>query len=230
MSTNVHCFLPCRKGSERVPRKNLKKFAHAENGLIQIKLEQLIRAQNVDSIILSTNDEEILSYAEGLGSSKVRLHTRSDELSSSATSTDDLVGLARSLVETGHIMWTHVTSPFVSSELYDKMVADYLQKLDEGYDSLMATNLIHGFIWNNEHPINYDRTVEKWPRTQTLEPLFEVNSAAFIAPVSVYAELNDRIGARPYLFQMDRISGMDIDWPDDFVLGEQMVLSGVATV
>lgn len=127
-------------------------------------------------------------------------------------------------------MWTHVTSPFVSAELYDKMITEYLQKLDEGYDSLMTTNLIHGFIWNNEHPINYDRTVEKWPRTQTLEPLFEVNSAAFIAPISVYSELNDRIGARPYLFQMDRISGMDIDWPEDFTLGEQMVISGVAVV
>ncbi len=230
MSTNVHCFLPCRKGSERVPRKNIKPFARSQHGLIQIKLDQLIKAKKVESIVLSTNDDEILDYARSLNNSKIRLHKRSEDLSSSATSTDDLVGLARSLVESGHILWTHVTSPFVTSAMYDEIVSTYLRTLGEGFDSLMTTNLIHGFLWNEQGPVNYDRNVEKWPRTQTLEPLHEINSAAFLASVEVYDETNDRIGKRPYLFQMDKISSMDIDWPDDFKLAEQMVLGEVAGV
>jgi CMP-N-acetylneuraminic acid synthetase len=226
----VSVFLPCRKGSERVPKKNIRPFASFESGLIAIKLDQLLQVESISNIVLSTNDEEILEYAETLNSSKIKIHKRIESLSTNQTSTDDLVSHAVDLVPEGHILWTHVTSPFLNAQTYEKIIKTYFNKLDQGYDSLMTTNLIHGFLWNEVAPINYNRALEKWPRTQTLEPMHEINSGVFLASAHIYRELQDRIGEKPYLYPLDKIQGFDIDWEDDFKIAEAIIQSGIAKV
>ena len=57
----VAFFLPARKGSQRVKNKNTRPFAGIEGGLLANKLEQLLAAERIDVIVLSTNDEECLS-------------------------------------------------------------------------------------------------------------------------------------------------------------------------
>lgn len=115
---SVYAFLPCRKGSERVPKKNIKPFGQFESGLVELKLKQLLDCSAIDKVILSTNDEEILDYAGTITHQKLVIHKRDDSLCSSSTSTDELISHALSLVPDGHILWTHVTSPFINSEQY----------------------------------------------------------------------------------------------------------------
>lgn len=224
----VYAFLPCRKGSERVPKKNIKPFGQYKNGLVELKLKQLLGCSAIDKVILSTNDEEILGYAATIIHKKLVIHKRDDALCSSLTSTDELVAHALSLAPDGHILWTHVTSPFINSKQYELIIKEYFKKLESGYDSLMTTSLIHGFLWDKEKPINYDRNKEKWPRTQTIEPIHEVNSAVFLNSAANYATLNDRIGKKPYLYTMDKIIAYDIDWPEDFVIAEAIAENGLA--
>ena len=230
MSDKITAFLPCRQGSERVKNKNTKPFATFSRGLVDLKLNQLVAAKHIDKIVLSTDDDSIIEHASSLGSEKIETHKREANLASSATSTDDLVGHARGLVDEGHILWTHVTSPFINAAIYDAIIEDYRNALQSGFDSLMTVTPIQGFLWDREKAINYDRAVEKWPRTQTLEPIFEVNSGVFLASCDIYDARQDRIGAKPHLHVMDKIDAMDIDWPHDFVIAEQMVLQGVVDV
>lgn len=228
MSINV--FLPCRKGSQRVPKKNIKQFARFKNGLIEIKLKQLLECKKIDRIYLSTNDEEILEYAKSLNQDRIILHKRAEYLSSSETSTDDLVSHVLELIPEGDILWTHVTSPFLNAKVYDDIIDKYEEVKTQGFDSLMTTSLIHGFLWNKKGPINYDRTKEKWPRTQTIEPLHEINSAVFLTNTEIYRNLNDRIGNNPYLYELDKIKGFDIDWEDDFTIAQAMLNSGIISI
>lgn len=227
MCEKVSCFLPCRQGSQRVPRKNIKPFAGVEFGLIEVKLKQLLNAKYLDEVVLSTNDQEIIDYANGIDDDKLRIHRRDDSLASSVTSTDELVALALELIPKGRILWTHVTSPFINADRYDEIINAYFKALESGYDSLMTTTKLHSFLWQDGKPINYDRNVEKWPRTQTLKPIHEVNSGAFLASSDVYKSLDDRIGNAPYLYELDKLSAHDIDWPEDFVLAECMVREGL---
>ncbi len=226
---SITAFLPCRKGSERVPRKNIRPFGPFAHGLLEIKLQQLLACPDIDEVVLSTNDEETLSYAEALGAKRLRLHRRAEHLASSATSTDALVGHARDLIPSGHILWTHVTSPFVSAALYGEIIAAYRHALTEACDSLMTTTPLHSFLWSEDRPLNYDRRTEKWPRTQTLTPVHEVNSAVFLAPATVYAQHDDRIGVAPQLYPIDRLAALDIDWEEDFVIAEQLLLKGLTS-
>ena len=226
MSINetITAFLPCRKGSERVLHKNIRPFGQFTYGLVEIKLRQLLACAEIDLVVLSTNDAEIIAFAESLDHSGLTVHRRAEHLSSSATSTDDLVGHARDLIGSGHILWTHVTSPFVGTDSYRKIIAAYRKALDEGYDSLMTTTVLHAFLWNEAGPMTYDRSIEKWPRTQTIAPVHEINSSAFLAPVGLYTRLNDRIGDRPLLYPMDKLTAMDIDWEEDFVIAETLLM------
>lgn len=230
MTAKVTCFLPCREGSQRVPRKNITPFAGYGMGLVELKLTQLDQATEIDEVVLSTNDEAILDYAATLNMAKLRVHSREAGLASSATSTDALVAHALALIPDGDILWTHVTSPFVSARHYNDIVRCYREKSAAGYDSLMTVTELHSFLWQDGQPLNYDRQQEKWPRTQTLSPVHEINSGAFLAPSDIYRSLGDRIGERPYMHVLDRFVGHDIDWPDDFTLAECMVEKELVTL
>ena len=116
-------------------------------------------------------------------------------------------------------MWTHVTSPFIGSDVYDRIIETYFENINHN-DSLMTVTKLQKFIWNDTSPINYNYNLEKWPRTQTLDPLWEVNSGAFITTKKIYRERMDRIGARPYLFQLNQALAFDIDWLPDFKMAE----------
>lgn len=221
MNTSVNVFLPMRSGSERIKNKNTKKFSGHHGGLASIKIKQLLNTKMVNSIYISTDDPLVESIAKQFASDKINVVRRPDELASSAASTDDLVTYAHDIMPNGHILWTHVTSPFVNSKLYDSIIATYLQNLDS-YDSLMTVTKLQKFIWKDNLPINYCRDREKWPRTQTLEPLWEVNSAAFIAPRNIYKLCKDRIGYSPLLYELNQNSAFDIDWPGDFKIAEAL--------
>ncbi|HIV48920.1 MAG TPA: hypothetical protein IAA33_03655 [Candidatus Helicobacter avicola] len=223
MSINV--FLPCRKGSERVPRKNTKPIGRFANGLLELKLSQLLDTREIDRIFVSSNDDEVLGFAQSLKSAKIITHKRDENLCASSTSTDSLIAYAHELVGEGEILWTHVTSPFFGSKQYSEVIAQYRACLEQGYDSLMSVNALYGFLWDSSKPLNYDRAKVKWPQTQNLTPIFEVNSACFLANAQVYRTQEDRIGQKPYLYITDKITGFDVDWQEDFAIAQALLES-----
>ncbi|MGY6648132.1 acylneuraminate cytidylyltransferase family protein [Wenyingzhuangia sp. IMCC45574] len=216
-------FLPCRAGSQRIPNKNTKEFAGVEGGLLEVKLRSLINATLVDKIVVSTNDKKVMEIAEGINHKKIVIDVRPEYLAMSSTSTDDVVDYVPTIIEDEHILWTHVTSPFITSDSINRGIKKYYENLDKGYDSLMTVNKIQTFLWGeDEKAYNYDREVEKWPRTQTLPPLYELNSGFFINSRENYIALKDRIGVKPYLLQSEGYEKIDVDWPDDFLLAEMI--------
>lgn len=225
---SLTCFLPCRAGSQRVPRKNVRPFGDFPGGLLEIKLRQLARVEGIDRVLLSTDDEEVIEIARQWDFPGLEIDRRDPRLASSATSTDELIVYAGSMVPEGHLLWTHVTSPFLSADLYSEIIRGYHDCLKEGYDSLMTVNELKAFLWNEEGPVNYDRRVEKWPRTQTLEPLYHINSGVFLAPAAIYHQEGDRIGRKPKLWPISEKEAFDIDWMENFEMGSLMQKQALA--
>ena len=219
----VTCFLPCRAGSERVKNKNTRQFAGVEGGLLKIKLDQLIRCPLIDTIVLSTDDQKVIDVSKPYGS-RIRLDKRPPELATSDTSTDELINYVPKIISEPHIMWTHVTSPFAGEEVYTKAISEYFKVIRAGkLDSLMSVTPLRVHVWDKKgEPVNYIREQLRWPRSQQVDPLFEVNSAVFINSRDNYLKFKDRIGARPFLFEMERTDSLDIDYEDDFMLAESI--------
>jgi CMP-N-acetylneuraminic acid synthetase len=214
-------FLPCRAGSERIPNKNTKNFAGISGGLLSVKLSSLLKTKLINKVVVSTNDKKVIEIAKSFKNSRIEIDVRPENLALSSTSTDQVIDYVPTIIYSELILWTHVTSPFITSDCLDKGIQLYYDNLEKGYDSLMTVNKIQTFLWDdNEKPYNYDRDVEKWPRTQTLAPLYELNSGFFINSRENYINLKDRIGLKPYLLKSEGYEKIDIDWPDDFLLAE----------
>lgn len=223
----VAFFLPARKGSQRVKNKNTRPFAGIEGGLLANKLEQLLAAERIDEIVLSTNDEECLrigrKYAER--STRLRVVERPDELCLDTTNLQDLICYVPTITPAEHILWGHVTTPLADAASYDAAVEDYFASLDEGFDSLVGVTELKNFLLDAEGRLINNTTELPWPRTQDLAPLYEINHTVFLAPREIYIEQRNRLGRRPKLHVMDKISSMDIDWEEDFVIAEALVRS-----
>ena len=219
MGAFVNVFLPMRAGSERVPKKNTRPFAGIDGGLCSIKLKQLLECSFIGDIFVSTNDPDVIDISNRFNSNRIKIVRRPEELATSLASTDDLIKYVPEILPEGHIMWTHVTSPFIGADVYNQVIETYFKNIS-CFDSLMTVTKLQKFIWNDKGPINYNQSIEKWPRTQTIEPLWEVNSGAFLAHKKIYRERMDRIGSRPYLFQLSEEISFDIDWLPDFTMAQ----------
>ena len=217
----IDVFLPCRSSSVRVKNKNIKKFSNKKFGLFELKIYQLINTKEVRNIIVSTNDKKILDYLNKKKFKKIHIDKRVNKLSSSSTSTDELIRYVPKIVRSDHILWTHVTSPFFDGIDYDNAIKTYKKNIRK-YDSLMGVTKIQDFIYDNNKPLNFNKKDEKWPRTQTLKKLFIVNNAIFITSRQNYINLKDRIGKKPFLFEIEKIKSFDVDWPEDFKIAESI--------
>lgn len=218
---NIAFYLPVRAGSERVKNKNTRPFAGIDGGLLANKLRQLKDVKGVDEIILSTNDPECVSVAERFvgENPKLRIVPRPDSLCSSATKLEDVIRYVHGITDAGHILWGHVTTPLVHAEIYDRAIADYEAALNEGFDSLVSVSRFQNFLLDAGGKMVNNTTGLKWPRTQDLEPLYEINHAIFLCPKHFYKDGN-RVGDRPKLFEFEKLRAWDIDWEEDFVTGE----------
>ncbi|MBI1999171.1 MAG: acylneuraminate cytidylyltransferase family protein [Parcubacteria group bacterium] len=223
MANSITAFLPCRKGSERIKQKNTRDFGGIKGGLTAIKIGQLIKTKNIDSIIVSTDDDDVKNIAQNFQKNSpkpVKIIDRPTHLGLSTTRTDELIAYVPEIISEGIVLWTHVTSPFIFADTYDDVIETFFKSLKDGHDSLMTVSKLQTFIWHRGEPLNYNRDIEKWPRTQTLPHWHEVNSGIFLAPIEVYKKTKDRIGARPFLYEIDHMTGFDIDWEDDFYVAE----------
>jgi CMP-N-acetylneuraminic acid synthetase len=216
---NITIFLPCRKGSERVVHKNTRDFADIKGGLTFIKICQLLKVKKISKIIVSTNDNSVIRIAQSFNDDKIVIDNRPEELASSATSTDDLIRYIPTIIQEGMVLWTHVTSPLIDETVYNDAI-DLLLDNQANFDSLMSVTKIQKFLWDKKKPLNYNKRQEKWPRTQTIAPLYEINSGMFLADIEVYKEQSDRIGKSPYLYEISDKKSFDIDWEDDFDIAE----------
>lgn len=226
MIDGIMGFLPCRMGSERVPQKNTREFAKIVGGLAAIKIRQLIQCDAIGAIVVSTDDPAVENIARVLAEKSVKpihIYKRPTHLATSEASTDDVIAHVPELIKEGSVLWTHVTSPFVDHTLYSQAIHEYQKAMSAGeYDSLMSVTKLQTFVWNENGPVNYQREIEKWPRTQTLPNWYEVNSALFIAPIETYRNFGDRIGKKPLLFPLSFPASVDIDTPDQFRLAESI--------
>ena len=219
----IKFFLPCRAGSQRIKNKNYRKFYKFKFGLIELKINQLLKVKTSSEIILSTNDKNIIRYAKNLNNDKIKIDVRPKVFASNKTKTDDLIKYASKLFDLNdHILWTHVTSPFFTALDYERVIKIYKANIGK-FDTLMGINTIQDFLFYYNKPYNYNFKKTYWPNTQTLKKIYKINNTVFLTSAKNYIVHKNRIGFKIYYYEVEKLKSIDIDNYDDFILAETIL-------
>lgn len=202
-------FVPIRLNSQRVKGKNLRLLS-GEPLMCHI-LKTLTRVEGIDEVYVFCSDDSVRELLpEG-----VKFLRRSTDLDRDTTLGGEIYDSFTAAVDADIYVLAHATSPFIRQET----VSNALKKVTSGdYDSAFSAEKIQTFAWYEGRPLNY--SPENVPRTQTIEPVYIETSAFFIFPREMWRTHHRRIGFRPYTAVVDRIEGLDIDYPEDFAMAE----------
>ena len=205
-------FVPIRLNSKRVVGKNLKMLG--EKPLMCYILDTLANIKKIDEVYVYCSQESIKEYLP----KGVKFLKRPEFLDRDETLGKEIYEEFTKTVDADIYILAHTTSPFIKEET----VENALDKiLNEGYDSAFSCEKIQTFTWYDGKPLNYD--LKEIPRTQTIEPIYVETSAFFMFKRDIWKVHKQRIGFKPYMAQVDKIEGVDIDWPEDFEFAERIL-------
>lgn len=213
----VTAVIPVRAGSRRIPNKNIAPFAGTT--LLEHKIEVLKNVPEVTKILVTSDSKEMLEIAARHGASThVRPAEYCDEKSLPFAET---VRLVCSETDGDHILWAPCTSPLISAETFSDAIRTYFDKLDEGYDSLLAVEQLKKFIWDETKPLNYELGEKQVP-SQLLPNWYTVVCGLSLIERKKAIEWKYVYGGKVYKYLVDHITAVDIDEPVDFIIAETL--------
>lgn len=210
----ITAMIAVRKGSKRVPNKNIKKFA--DTSLLEIKIKQLSRMTGIDEIIVSTDCERMWDISNDYG---VKAVMRDPALASDHIPMNEVYESLARLASYDHILYAHVTSPLLKDTSMNKCIIEY-QALPDRFDSLATVKSLKEYMWNKDGPINYDPSHH--PRSQDLPEIYALNFAVNMIPKDLMIEYRNIVGKRFHPVVLDSIESIDVDDQEDFEVSEMI--------
>ena len=203
-------FVPIKKESQRVPKKNFRKFrgkALYEYVLCKLNSYPIYVDTDSDEILENIKNNPNLSHVFGLKRDKNLL---GHEVS--------VCSLIESFIKKNNIedpiCQVHVTSPFIDPNTIFKAH----QILKQGYDSVVSCTKHNARFWRKEEygicPVNHNPV--RLEQTQDLPSLYEENSLFYMFNPEVILKTGNRIGSNPYFYETNFPENVDIDTEEDW--------------
>jgi len=208
----MSAIIAVRKGSKRIPNKNIKPFCGTS--LLENKINQLIRLNVANEVIVSSDCDIMLSRSSELGARAVK---RGPMLASDGVAMNTVYRHLSTLAKHDHVLFVHVTSPLLEDESLIKCVEQY-SNLDSEYDSLATVSKVEEYIWNDSGAVNYNPN--NHPRSQDLPKWYCLNFAANIIPKDLMFSRKNIVGEKFYPFFLKKQESIDVDNPIDFKIAE----------
>lgn len=218
MSSTV-AIIPARGGSKGIPRKNV--IDVAGKPLIAWSILQAAAAREIDSVWVTSDDDEILAVAESYGARPIR---RPAEISGDRATSESAWLHALDVIEAQGVSVELVVAMQATSPLREASDLDGgIRALREkGYDSLLSVAEVEDFfMWRvaadgNAESVNYDYRDRK--RRQQIEKRYLENGSFYVFRPEQLRRDNNRLGGRIGLFTMARHKMFQIDNPEDVEL------------
>ena len=208
MSKEIIGLIPVKGSSERVPMKNLRKFS--DSSLFELKLSQLSKARGFEKIIVSSEEDKILSIAEKKG---FGVHERDSKYSTSDIPMSDVYSYIASEIEGENIAWINVTNPLADSDCYTNAVNAY-RNMDVKYDCLLSVSEVQDYLFHEGYPVNFKPN--PWPKSQDLSGVLEMTFVINILKRQDMVKWGSCVGSSPYFYHLSKIESWDIDFQEDF--------------
>lgn len=217
----VLAIIPARGGSKRLLKKNIMLLGGKP--LIAWTIEAGLKSKYIDTLIVSSDDKEILDISRYAGSKVIK---RPPELAADDSKTSDVIKhVIRTVAEDfDFIILLQPTSPLRTKKHINEAFELLASKNADAVVSVCEVD--HPPLWCNTLPDDFnmsnflpDDLKEK--RNQDLPIFFRINGAIYICRINKFLKegtffINNNI----YAYIMDKESSVDIDTYMDFKLAE----------
>ena len=216
---NTVAIIPARGGSKGIPRKNIKELC--EKPLITYIIETALRVEELDRVIVSTEDKEIAEVAKKCGAEVPFM--RPEELARDETPTLPVLQHAVKYLEEKEnykpdiVVLLYATSPLLKHE----RVSEAIKLLKaRGFDSVLSVVEDRGHYWIKRGE-DYERLYPKVLKNrQFTEPLLKENGAIYLCKRDLLMEENTMVGGKIGFLKIQKEESIDIDEPLDFEIAE----------
>jgi len=176
---NIVAIIPARGGSKGIPGKNIKELCGKP--LITYIIETALKVEELDRVIVSTEDKEIAEVAKKCGAEVPFM--RPEGLARDETPTLPVLQHAVKYIEENEnympdiVVLLYATSPLLKAE----RVSEALEMLKEGeFDSVLSVEEDKGHYWI-EKDGKHARLYPKDPKNRQFEkPLLKENGAIYV--------------------------------------------------
>ena len=201
----VVLFIPIKLNNQRLPGKNTMDLEGRP--LCDYLFSTVKDIPEIDEKYVYCSDESISAYLP----SEISFLKRDSYLDGFAVKGLEIIDRFVHDVDADIYVLTHVTAPFLKRESLREGLA---KVLSGEYDSAFSARKLQDYCWYQGKPINYD--MSDIPTTQNLEPVYMETGSFFIFRKEVFTQYHQRIGKKPYIFEISEIEGVEIDTPEDF--------------
>jgi len=216
MSTyKLVAIVPMRHSSERVKGKNYRDFAGKP--LFHHVVQALLDSSLVSKVVIDTDSPIVIEQAAEFFPEVIVLE-RPEHLRDGAIPMNDVLLNTINQVPADFYLQTHSTNPILSSASINKGIEKFFSLYPQ-YDSLFSVTKKNVRYWDVlARPINHNPNILL--RTQDLPAIYEENSCLYIFNKAILERKHNRIGDRPFLFEIPEIEAQDIDVELNFLVAE----------
>jgi CMP-N-acetylneuraminic acid synthetase len=214
----IVALVPMRHHSQRVPGKNYRILAGQP--LYAHVLANLLHCPEINQIVVDTDSPEITAGIKERFPT-ITILPRPAHLQADGISMNEVL-----LYDTAHAtadlyLQTHSTNPLVKAETFSHAIKTLEQNFP-AFDSLFTVTKLQVRLWDAlARPINHNPNFLL--QTQDLPPLFEENSCFYLFTGELLTRKRNRVGDRPYLFELQRSEAYDIDDEENFLIADLLL-------
>ncbi len=214
-------FIIIKHNSQRIKNKNFKKIGKLE------LWKHLITTLKGEKVFIDTDSPKIIkscikSFPWVKAYSRNKEFIKLEKTKKASPTLQMIKNFLSKYVNNPNevIVTTHVTSPFLKLKTIKKAA----KKL-RNFDSVAAVTKDYNFAWLENKkkklvPINFDPKVVV--KTQNLNPIVQSNGAFFIFKKKTFMKYNNRLGKKPYYFEMNFPESIEIDVKEDLDLARRI--------
>jgi CMP-N-acetylneuraminic acid synthetase len=208
-------LVPMRHHSQRVPGKNYRPLAGRP--LFHYIIETLLSIPEISRVVVDTDSEPVMRSLRQVFP-QVKIINRPENLRADDVAMNEILKYDTAQVEADFYLQTHSTNPLLRPGTVSRAIQTFLTN-SPNCDSLFSVTRLQTRLYDQfGHALNHDPSV--LIQTQKLPPIYEENSCLYLFTRENLLKRNHRIGAHPFMFEMDAEEAWDIDEELDFAVCE----------
>jgi len=197
MYDNISVVVPALDRNQYYSNGDLVAFG--DTTLLEWKISQVLGFARKENVYVSTPSDKIIDLVKNFEVNFIKRDQGNDLSQWIKESVEP--------IENEFILWTHVTSPFISTNDYQCMLKKFFD-LPKDYDSLITVYKESEYIFYQGTPLNFD--IDQYRGRKDIEPIYRNTNGCYITPRESYHQGRKYFGVLPYYFEVDKLTSLEI--------------------